>query len=227
MINSILRQFKSQFHFDKFYDNLLYNISAYPEHHISNTTFLKGYSSQDKVIPDIERIKTKRGDIRVDLPVWFGDPQAANKIVIIGMEPRDSDKEGHLNIERVGCNVFATPFALERPKGPYQSAFRDITNDGNVFVYFTDVVKTFEVTGDKFNDDIHARQTFAQKADEQKPFLLEELSIISPTKVVALGNQSFSFLKELLIDKYDVHKVRHPSYGGATLARQQLKDLIN
>lgn len=222
-----MTHFKTRFPFDKFYENLLYNISTYPDYHITNKTFLKGYSSKNKITQDADKIKTNSGDVRVDLPVWFGDVNATNKIVVIGMEPRDTDKEGHLNIERVDKYVFATPFALERPKGPYHSAFRDLTNQEDVFAYFTDVVKTYAVSGDKVQDDLHARQNFAQQAQEEKAFLLKELDIIKPTKIVALGNESFAFLKDFLGDKYDIQKVRHPSQGGATLARQQLSDLLH
>ncbi|MFY7788518.1 MAG: uracil-DNA glycosylase family protein [Thermoflexibacteraceae bacterium] len=227
MIEAILTHFKIRFPFDKFYDNLLYNISTYPDYHITNKTFLKGYYSKNKTTHDSDKIKTNSGDVRVDLPVWFGNVNATCKLVVIGMEPRDTDKEGHLNIERVDNYVFATPFALERPKGPYHSAFRDLTNHEDVFSYFTDVVKTYGVSGDKVQDDLHARQNFAQLAQEEKPFLLKELEIIKPTKIVALGNESFTFLKNFLGDKYNIQKVRHPSQGGATLARQQLSDLLH
>lgn len=227
MIGAILSHFQLRFPFDKFYDNLLYNISTYPEYHITNRAFLKGYSSQNSTNQDVERIKTRSGDIRIDLPVWFGDVNAVNRVVVIGMEPRDSDKEGYLNIERIDRHVFATPFALERPKGPYHSAFRELTNNEDVFVYFTDVVKDYAVSGDKEQDDHNARQNFVQKAQEEKTFLLKELDIITPTQVVALGNQSFDFLREYLSDKYNVRKVRHPARGGAIMARQQLSDLLN
>lgn len=119
MIEELLTHYKRKFPFDKFYDNLLYNISTYPDCHIASKTFLKGYISQTQTIQYLPRIYTSSGDIRVDLPVWFGDVNAANKIVVIGMEPRDTDKSGHLNIEKVDQYVFATPFALERPKGVY------------------------------------------------------------------------------------------------------------
>ena len=228
MIRALLTHYKKRFLFEKFYDNLLYNIATYPDYHIKNKNFLKGYLSQTKVTEYTGKILTERGDIRVDLPVWFGDADAINRILIIGLEPRDTDRSGLLNIERVNHYVFATPFALERPRGPYHNAFSDLTNREDSFVYFTDVVKTFHVSSllDKQGDDRLARQNFLQKAQEELPFLLKELEIIKPTKIVALGDKSFAFLKGFLGAKFDLQKIRHPSQGGAKIAKQQLIDIV-
>ncbi len=228
MIQALLTHYKKRFLFDKFYDNLLYNIATYPDYHITSKTFLKGYVSQTKVTEYIGKILTESGDIRVDLPVWFGETNATNRILVIGLEPRDTDKSGLLNIERVNHYVFATPFALERPRGPYYTAFNDLTNREDTFTYFTDVVKTYQVCSvqNKQQDDRIARQNFSQKAQDELPFLLKEIEIIKPTKIVALGDKSFAFLKGFLDDKFDVQKVRHPSQGGAKIAKQQLTDIV-
>lgn len=231
MIESLLNHYKQKFHFEKFYDNLLYNISTYPENHIDSKTFLLGYKPMISVTHDIPNIITNSGDNRVDLPVWFGDPNSKNKLVIIGLEPRDTDESGRLNIDRVGNNVFATPFALERPRGPYYSAFKDLMNNGHSFVFFTDVVKAYAVIekGNKKINDEYARQSFQKNAADGKSFLLNELEIINPSKIIALGNKSFDFIKKLLKDKYEIEKiekVRHPSYGGAIKARQKLSAIL-
>jgi hypothetical protein len=206
----------------------LYNIGAYPEYHIKSKTFIAGYESQTEFTEDQPRIFTKPGDIRVDLPVWFGCSSAAKKVVIVGMEPRDTDKKfGLLNIERVGKYVFATPFALERTKGPYHSAFQSVFNSEQPFVYFTDVVKTFQVSdGGKSADDKNARHLFQEKAQAEQHFLLEELGFIEPDMVIALGNDAYAFLQQFLGAKYTIQKVRHPSQGGALAARNQLTDLL-
>jgi len=224
MINSLLTLYSQKFPFEKFYDNLLYNISTYPKYHIDSKTFLLGFSSANLVTQDIPNILTQVGDIRVDLPVWFGNADTKKKIVVIGLEPRDSDKTGHLNIERINNYVFASPFALERPQGPYYAAFKNLMNSNKIFTYFTDIVKTYEVNNinDKIKDDAFARQTFLKKATANKAFLLNELEIINPSKVIALGDKSFFFLTQLLGNKYDVLKVRHPSQGGSTIARKTL-----
>jgi hypothetical protein len=228
MIELLLKQYKRKFPFSRFYDNLLYNISAYPKHHTASATFLSGYVSKTKVTDDIPLILTKAGDIRVDLPIWFGDSSAKTKIIVVGLEPRDTDKSGHLNIERIDNYVFGTPFALERPKGPYHTAFQELINASNAFLYFTDVVKTYQVesSGDKAADDRIARKSFWGKAQKGKAFFLEELQTIAPTKIIALGNDSFSILNKHLGETFDIQKVRHPSQGCAKLAREQLKVIL-
>lgn len=226
MIDEILKLYREHFPFIRFYDNLLYNITHWPEFHIQSDTFLKGYKRETAVNEFAGRIITESGDIRVDLPVWFGDPASTNRIVVIGLEPRDTDKEGILNIERDGRYVFATPFALERPRGPYYSAFFGATQNLTSFIYFTDVVKTYDVSGSKRHDDKVARKEFNQKAQIEKEFLLKELDIIKPDKVIALGNESHRFLTNHLSGKYEVLKVRHPSQGGAIFARQQFLDIV-
>lgn len=228
MIEQILSLYHGIFPFEKFYDNLLYNIKTYPQHHIVNPTFLKGYNSQVEVSHDIPTIYTKEGDIRVDLPIWFGDFNTDNKIIILGLEPRDTDQSGHLNIERIDNFVFGTPFALERPKGPYYSAFQDIITANKGLIYFTDVVKTYHVSHstNKSANDKEARTNFWTKAEEGKSFLSKEIESIKPKKIIGLGNHSYHFLQSHFGDKYKVHKIRHPSQGGTKLAKEQLKSLL-
>ena len=227
MIPNLLALYKTEYPFDKFYDNLLFNIAAKPNEHIKSSSFLNGYLSPEPILQSTSYEKTELGDLRVDLPVWFGDSNATNRIVVIGMEPRDTDKSGGLNIEKKGKFVFATPFALEIPKGPYHSSFQELINPKDAFVFFTDVVKFFEVSGDKLNDDKNARKTFLKKAHEHKEVLLKELDIIQPTKIVALGNDSFNVLKKILLNTDRLIKVRHPSQGGAKIAQKQLAELLN
>lgn len=194
MIERILNLYRQRFHFIRFYDNLLYNIASCPEYHIKSETFLMGYLT-DKVITEFAgKITTVSGDTRVDLPVWFGNSNSTNKFIVMGLEPRDTDKTGGLNIERCEKYVFGTPFALERPKGPYYSAFFEATKGKDSFIYFTDIVKTYNVTGIKMNDDKNAREDFKQESQQGKEFLLEELKIIPPKKVIALGNVAQNFL---------------------------------
>ncbi|QNA46472.1 uracil-DNA glycosylase family protein [Lacibacter sediminis] len=223
---AILKHYRKRFPFERFYDNLVNNIATWPAYHLKSETFLQGYESQNKTTQQAEKIITGSNDIRVDLPVWFGNLSSPVRIAVMGLEPRNSDPDGILNIERVGQYVFATPFALERPRGPYYAAFQDLLNSNNLFVYFTDVVKSYLVSGDKKNDDRIARQLFWKRAKEEEAFLVEELALINPTFIIALGNESFAFLSKLLSNKYQILKIRHPSQGGARIAREQLAKIL-
>jgi len=227
MIQSLLKHYKERFYFNNFYNQLLSDISGAPERYITSNTFLSGVLPSSIEIKRSLTILTKNGDIRIDLPVWFGNPENARKIVVIGLEPRDTDKSGSLNIEREGNYVFATPFAIERPHGPYYPVFQPFFNKNEAFIYFTDVVKSYEInTNDKSSDDKHARQSFRKKALLELSFLKRELEIIQPSKIIALGNVSFDFLYKTLGKMYDIRKVRHPSYGGSRLAHQQFSEIL-
>lgn len=200
MIQKILLHYQKTFPFESFYDILLHNISISPEYYNPSKSFLFGYSPKAIETNDAQNILTEVGDIRTDLPVWFGDCIAPKRLVLIGLEPRDTDKTGGLNIERSDKYVFGTPFALERPRGPYFSAFQDLMNNNTSFVYFTDVVKRYYVNNidNKLSDDKLARKSFLEQAYKSKDFLLKELEIINPTIIIALGSKSYVFLKELL-----------------------------
>lgn len=76
---------------------------------------------------------------------------------------------------------------------------------------FTDVVKPYNVTCNAEFDDMIARKEFSQNAQNTEEFLVNELDIIKPNKVIALGNESYRFLSAQLKGKYEVEKVRHTS----------------
>ena len=227
MINNFLELYQNRYGTKQFYENLLDNIRAKPDNYTTYKSFLSGYEEKVKLESSKEKIQTKDGDIRVDLPVWFGNPNAQMKIMLLGQEPRDTDKEGDLNIERVDKYVFATPFALERERPiRYHAAFSPLfKKEIDAFIYFTDVVKEYEVTGNKENDDNLAKKLFLKKAKENSPFLEEEIRIIDPTMIIAIGSKSHYFLVRHL--KKSAKKISHPAHrGGIGKANDQLNELL-
>ena len=174
--------------------------------------------------------KVEKGNIRVDLPIWFGDfPTAKVKIVFLGLEPRHTHDK--YNIEKVGNYVYGTPFGVEhwKSENTYYKSFSVAINDQNVFCYFSDVVKEYVVksTDNKKSNDKFNRDWFCERANDntRKAFLRHELKIISPDIIIALGNDSYCFLKAFLGDKYNIQKVRHPAHGGSEEAKDQLSKL--
>ena len=225
MLQQLISLYRNKFHFVEFYDRLISNIKTWPDDHIKNDNFLYGLNPSAIPPKTDYPIETQKGDIRVDLPVWFGNSNSIKRIVIIGSEPRDSDKSGRLNVERNDRYVFATPFALDRPKGKYQHAFSEILSKPDIFAYFTDVVKEYEVGINKENDDKKARELFHASALKGKDFLLEELDIIKPSNIIALGNNSHQLLNKILGSNFTIDKIRHPSYGGSIKAKEELRSL--
>jgi uracil-DNA glycosylase len=229
MLENLLNEYKREFKFDKFYDNLFYNMATWPEFHNQNNNFLRDYPWPKEEVIFQPQKPTSVGNVRVDLPVWFGKADSRVRVIIVGLEPRDTDtKNGFLNIEHKDNHVFATPFALERPVKKYQKSFSPLTSREDVFSYFTDVVKTYKVidTVDKKVNDRAARKSFWETAEANLPFLKKEFCTIKPTKIIALGNESSLFLKRHF-KEYDVIKVRHPARGGAEQCATEIAGILN
>jgi len=229
MLNEILQLYKSKYQFDKFYDNIFYNISHWQEYHIENQLFLMQYPWPIRNIEFEPQKPAFLNNIRVDLPVWFGNLKSEKKVIVVGLEPRNTDAiNGYLNIEHKDNYVFATPFALERPKGVYHKAFKPITENPVVFSYFTDVVKEYLVLSEdnKKINDLNARRVFWEKAEQSKCFLKAELDIIRPSAIIALGKESFLFLKKYFDNDYHIEHFRHPSYGGSKICKEQMEKII-
>ena len=207
---------------------------------INNQTDENEFISNDRFLPNITNkstggeINTSVGDLRIDVPVWFGDLSKDVRIVVLGLEPRDTDQK--FNIERVGNKVFGTPFGVDRwnykssvfrkPQNKYFKPFNDMVSNENHFVLFSDVVKSYEVvhTDNKINDS-NARETFKSKYIKEKDNLMKEMEFIDPTHIITLGGVAYGTIKKMLPD-YNVIKVRHPSNGGSLIALKQINELF-
>jgi hypothetical protein len=158
-----------------------------------------------------QKIECQNGDIRVDLPISFGLEKATYRLAILGLEPRDSNSK--FNINRSGKFVYGTPFGIEywTDKNKYYRCFEALFQRQDCYLYFTDVVKEYEVKDSKGAADNNARKTFWTKAalEDNITFLKSEFEIIKPTHILALGNDTHAFLKLHFGDK--VVKVIHPN----------------
>jgi len=82
---------------------------------IKNNDLINGYYKYNFPDQDLfqnELVISEVSDLRVDLPIWFGDENSCKlKLMVLGLEPRNTKNK--YNIEKIGKHVFATPFALE------------------------------------------------------------------------------------------------------------------
>jgi len=167
------------------------------------------------------------GDIRVDLPICFGNPNSKFKIVVMGLEPRNSNSR--YNLERNNNFVYGTPFGIElwNFKNKYYKSFKELLHRKNVFVYFTDVVKEYEIKATKNEADKNARKTFWDKANnlENIDFLKAEITIIRPTYIIALGTQSSRFLEKHFGN--NVITVTHPNARQSKLSKENAWEVID
>ena len=173
------------------------------------------------------------GDIRIDVPVWFGDFREAKiRICVVGLEPRHTDDL--FNNLKKGKTVFASPFGADRwnddfrvrgkPHKKYRRALAPVLN-GNYFLLLTDVVKEFQVKSEqKKQNDTRAKRRFPQLARTWGACLKAEIAIVKPNLIVAFGKRAEKALaKQLAFAKINVVFVRHPSYGGEKSALEEIE----
>jgi len=181
--------------------------------------------------------KANPGDIRIDVPVWFGDLDTATlRVCVVGSEARATDAA--FNIDRVGTKLFGSPFGADRwnrqttvPRKPhltYFAALQPLVNP-RVFLLLTDAV-TESAVGDPRNpnraNDRHARRHFRDLWEQWRAFLVAELDILRPTLVIALGNAGYEAIGDAgLGRRYRAEMVRHPAQGGAVLAKEHIRRL--
>jgi hypothetical protein len=233
-MKNIAEFYKNWLGFDSYYDIVINNINSSKEEFIQSANILNGYTR--KPIQPPTGIECQIGDIRIDVPIWFGNLSTAKRrIIVFGLEPRDTNSQ--FNLERVGSKVFASPFGLDRwnehstvtrrPQNRYYRVFKDLISDESNFVLFSDIVKDYKVvSGNNLNraNDLEARNNFLKKAEEGLLFLEKEIGNVSPTHILTLGNESFNFLRKHY--SKSTHRLRHPSNGGEKQAKEQLKALL-
>ncbi len=222
--------------FVNFYNLINANIEHNKSEFVQIDRFLFGLKKS--IVSPSNIIECSTGDIRFDIPVWFGDIfNSKVRIIVFGLEPRDTDS--NFNIEKIENRIYATPFGVDRwidsssvqrkPQNRYYRVFNELVNDHSNFVLFSDVVKDYYVVSkhnvNRKNDTI-ARDLFFEKAYAGLGFLKEEIELINPTHIITLGLDSYNFIKSNFSD-IEIIKLRHPANGGERLARKQLQDSFN
>lgn len=201
-LKTIYNLYSTRYSFELFYQFLNSRLQC--------NFFLNGGNKQLNSIKR-EEINCHYGDIRVDLPVMVGNENSKYRIAILGLEPRDSNKK--FNIERHKNYVYGTPFGIEywNEKNKYYKSFNGLLNREDCFLYFTDVVKEYEVLESKMIADKNARKSFWIKAEQSENihFLKEEMKLFNPTHIIALGNETYAFVKKYFGEK--AVKVIHPN----------------
>lgn len=221
--------------FKFYYSKIRFNVDTYENEYNQSEYFLSSISKEKN--DDKRLIECSIGDIRIDVPVWFGDIETAvSRIMIFGLEPRDTNPL--FNIERLGNKVFAAPFGIDRwneastverkPQNKYYRVFKTLIEEPDYFILFSDIVKEYEIISEqneKGLNDKNARDTFFERAEQSLSFLKEEIKLINPTHIISMGNEAHTFLKQHFNDK-NIIRLRHPSNGGESLAKEQIDQIF-
>ncbi len=190
-MTELINFYKNSLGCENYYELIISNSKLIPNEFNQNKQFLEGIKSKDDLT--YKEFSTQSGDDRIDVPVWFGHlDKAEKKIIVFGLEPRDTNKM--FNIERVNHSVFGTPFGVDRwnfnssvprkPHNRYYRVFKEISERPETFLLFSDIVKYYKVI-DNLNtsriNDIYARSKFFELAYQSKEKLIKEIEIVDPT----------------------------------------------
>lgn len=226
--------YRNKLGFNEFYNIVLSNSLLDNKEFIQCDNLLKGLDRQEsKLSPNLI---SNPADIRIDVPIWFGDLLNAQKrIIIFGLEPRDTNSA--FNIEKIGSKIFASPFGIDRwndsssvkrkPQNRYYRVFKDLIANSKNFVLFSDIVKDYPIISENNQNrqnDINARALFFSKAEKELKHLTEEIKNINPTHIITLGSDSYTFLSKYY--PKITYRLRHPANGGETKAKQMLKEIL-
>ena len=191
--------------------------------------------------PDFKDLTTrteKRGAIGLDLPTWFNIKNTDKRIMLVAQDPlRDntwySDVDNPDVPEKTGCkeNYICIDALVASPFGLHGKSWRDKKNGGGRMallvekliehgygVYLTDCRKYFVY--DHKESDIYS----LKKKAIYKRILEKEISIIRPGCIAAMGNQAYSYCKELLGNDPRVKYAPHFS-GAATWKAKDFFDI--
>ncbi len=223
---------------NNYYENIRSKVFTDSNEYISSDRFLDGVPISTNPYTT-SAIDTSIGDVRIDVPVWFGNlANTKLKVVVIGLEPRDTNS--NFNLDRSGNNVFASPFGVDRwnenssikrkPQNKYLRVFGNHIENDDLFLLFTDFVKEYKVLNknNKRENDLEARNNFINLSSKWRPFIEREIEITSPDAIVVLGNEAYNVAKKVLFKYRETLKgIRHPAQGGEKQSKLEFVQLIN
>jgi hypothetical protein len=201
-ISNILRNnlFDKKLDLERVYENLkiVYNNSLLKtdDNLIIEIKDITGYQ---KLLTDKSNIE----NLGIDLPIYFGNPNHINRIMIVAMDPK---RIGQSNNKISIGSVFALHQKETRitNKNDYWKFIEPLTKEN--FVYITDIYKlyyeSFEIINGKQTKIISNKDTeyISPKCDSfetNKKILEEEIKLIKPKTIISLGNESANALKKI------------------------------
>jgi hypothetical protein len=142
-------------------------------------------------------------NIGVDLPIYFGNPKSKNRIMIVAMDPKRIAQEP--SVFSLG-SVFSlhTNAGRNTRKNDYWNFIEPMIADN--LVYLTDIYKLYyesfiEVNNRQVHQVSNKDKTFIGKNtvpfNINKEILEKEIELVKPTKIIALGKEAASALKQI------------------------------
>lgn len=182
---------------------------------------------------DLTTRTEKCGAIGLDLPTWFNLKNNDKRIMLVAQDPlrgntwySDVDKfpEGKIGRKE---DYICIDALVSSPFGLHGKSWRDKKNGGGRMkalveiliregygVYLTDCRKYFVY------DRVESAKYSEGKKEIYKTILQKETDIVKPKKIVALGNQAYSYCNELIGD--DTRLLYVPHFSGLATKRQKI-----
>ncbi len=232
----LLKLYENEFNANGFY-TLLHHLRQNSPNEYSNREFYLGetvqlQNSKVKESNLDNNVKVEKNDIRIDMPILLGNTKAKKRIMILGLEPRHTND--FYNIMKVGNQVFATPFGIDRwysksKQSIYGSAFKKFLNENRLFL-FSDFVKEYKVIDPtlKGGNDKKARQDFSKVFNEKYiHFLEKEIEMFSPDLIIGLGKTDINkYVPKSWLEKFKVKVISHPTNGNFPKMQKAMEEII-
>lgn len=195
----------------------------------SGVTPYKDYDDTSNVpIPitkEIVKVISNKAVTSLDLPTWFNLSSSKVNIILLSQDPMPRS-EWYDDCRDAVCS---SPFGLHsktwREKGNGGGRIWGLIKNlisNNIGVYLTDLRKFYFRTADD------KRKYIAATADIEnlyRKLLKAEISVINPSLIVTLGNQSTQALKELLHGDIELPMLNLPHFSGQ--AQGKIKEFFN
>lgn len=154
-------------------------------------------------------------NLGIDLPIYFGNPSQEQRIMIVAMDPkRNGQKNDHVSVGSVfALHQYA---ARHTKRNDYWKFIEPLT--ANHFVYLTDVFKLYYETSASqngrqsillSNKDPEFTANNRHSFQTNKLILEEEINLVKPTTIIALGNEAAGALKALCDIKTNELEIIH------------------
>ena len=177
---------------------------------------------------DLTMRKEKRGAIGLDLPTWFNLKDNDKRIMLVAQDPlRDNTWYSDIELDpkikdKTGRreDYICIDALVSSPFGLHGKSWRNKKNGGGRMallveklikhgygVYLTDCRKYFVY------DHKESYYYSSTKKNLYRSILEKEIKIIKPVRIVAMGNQAYSYCHELIGD--DARLLYVPHFSGA------------
>ena len=153
--------------------------------------------------PELQALLNSKTDLKncgIDLPVWFGDLNSEQRLLIVALDPKRNQTVTEITLGSV--------FSLHTSEGRstrrnnYWNFIEPLTKQG--FVYITDIFKIYYEARDSTkgktllsNKDLTHINPEAPSGKLYKSILEKEIALVRPTRIITLGNEAASVIKKI------------------------------